>query len=355
MRAVDQEPGFARALGNTPSELNTFVGRERELARLRELLGDRRLITLVGLGGVGKTRLALRLQSEVANDFPDGAWVVDLSSIADPALVPQALGDVLGVRQPINQLWLHDLTRALRRRRLLLVLDNCEHLPGACAELAEGLLRACPDVHIVTTSIQPLGAAGETTFRVPPLSLPPVSAKGPHELQDSEAVRLFAARVRAHLPDFALAESNAALVAQICQQMDGLPLALELVSARVESLGLSEVATRLNDRFRLAVGVTRTSPPRQRTLRAALEWTCSLLDDDERVVLRRLGVFVGGWTLEAAQVVCAGDELADDGVVDVLEQLVTKSLVVAEHDELRVRYPAGNCARVRAGPAGVGE
>ncbi|MBV9580069.1 MAG: AAA family ATPase, partial [Chloroflexi bacterium] len=325
-------------VGNLPSEINAFVGRERELARLRALQDECRLLSLVGPSGVGKTRLALKLAAEIADSFPDGAWIVDLSPITDPALVPQAVGDVLGVRHPTGQAWLDALARTLRAHRLLLVLDNCEHLSGACADLVERLLRSCPQLHVLATSLQPLGASGETTWRVPPLAVPAAGAKGVRELGDSEAVCLFVARVRARVPDFTLAESNAQLVAEVCRQLDGLPLALELVAARLESLGLAEVAVRLSDRFALARGDGRTRPARQRTLQAALDWSCSLLDLDELTLLRRLAVFVGGWTLEAAEAVCAGDELPAAGVADVLGRLVTKSLVVAQHVELRVRY-----------------
>jgi non-specific serine/threonine protein kinase len=325
-------------LGNLPNEVNTFIGRERELARLRALQAETRLLTLVGPGGVGKTRLALRLELELGDAFPDGTWLVDLSPIADPALVPQTVGDGLGVRQSQGQSWLVALTRVLRPRRLLLVLDSCEHLLAACAELAEGLLRACPELHVLATSLQPLGVAGETTWRVPPLAVPTAGVSSVQELDTSEAVRLFVARVQAHLPGFALAEHNAAVVAEICRRLDGLPLALELIAPRVESLGLVEVAARLADRFALVVGPNRTAPARQRTLQAALEWSCSLLDEDERVLLRRLGVFVGGWTLEAAEAVCSGQAPTAASVVDVLGRLVSKSLVVAEHEELMVRY-----------------
>jgi predicted ATPase/DNA-binding CsgD family transcriptional regulator len=328
----------ATAIGNLPSEVNSFIGREHELARLRALQANARLLSLVGPGGVGKTRLALRLEADLSDAFPDGTWLVDLSPLADPALVPQAVGDVLGVRQPQGQSWLDELARVLRPRRLLVVLDNCEHLLAACAELAAGLLRSCPELRLVVTSLQPLGAAGETTWRVLPLEVPAPAASDIQELGATAAVRLFVARVQAHLPDFALGEHNAPVVAEICRRLDGLPLALELVAARVEGLGLAEVAARLGDRFGLAVGASRTAPARHRTLRAALEWSYGLLDPDEQVLLRRLGVFVGGWTLEGAEAVCAGDPLAATSVVDVLGRLVSKSLVVAQHDELTVRY-----------------
>ncbi len=334
--------------GNLPSEVNDFVGREGQLLRLRELHHRTRLLTLVGPGGVGKTRLALRLQTELRGTFPDGVWLVDLSPVTDPALVPQAVGDVLGVRQQPGQSWLHELSQALRPRRLLVALDNCEHLIEACAELVDGLLRACPYLSVVATSLQPLGAAAETTWRVPPLSVPAPSAHDVRDLGASEAVRLFVSRVRAHLPEFALAEHNAPLVAEICRRLDGLPLALELVAAQVERLGLAEVAARLADRFALAVGTTRTAPARQRTLQAALDWSWSLLDDEEHRLLRRLGVFVGGWTLAAAEDVCSGASLTADAVANVLGRLVSKSLVVADHEGVTVRYRLLESVRAHA-------
>jgi predicted ATPase/DNA-binding NarL/FixJ family response regulator len=337
-RSVRLSSPAERAPGNTPSDVSGFVGREAELGRLRQLLADTRLVTLVGPGGVGKTRLALGLAADLDDAFADGTWLVDLSPISDPSLVPQAVGDVLGVRQQPGRSWLEALTRALRSRRLLVVLDNCEHLINACGALVDVVLRECPHVHVLATSVQPLASEGETTWRVPPLSLPPGPSSELDDLQGSEAVRLFVARVRSHLPTFTLNARNADLIADICRRLDGLPLALELVAARVEGLGLVEISARLNDRFRLAVGGRRTAPARQRTLLAALEWTCGLLDKAETVLLRRLGVFVGGWTLAAAEAVCAGEELAEDAVADVLERLVTKSLVVADHMDLSVRY-----------------
>ncbi len=318
--------------------MDAFIGREQALTRLHKLQSETRLLTLVGPGGVGKTRLALRLETRVSHDFPDGTWLVDLSPITDPALVPQALGDVLNVRQQPGQSMLGELTRMLRARRLLLVLDNCEHLISACAELVDGLLQSCPHVRVLATSIQPLGATAETTWRVPPLSIPVADAQEPETLQASEAVRLFVARVQAHWPDFSFGEHNAQLIAEICRRLDGLPLALELVAARVESLGIAEVAARLGHRFELATGHSSTAPARQRTLQAALDWSCSLLSEEELILLRRLGIFLGGWTLDAAEAVCSDPALTGPCVVDALSQLVTKSLVVADHDQLSVRY-----------------
>jgi non-specific serine/threonine protein kinase len=323
---------------NIPQEVDSFVGRDGELVRLQTLQAQTRLLTLVGPGGVGKTRLALRLAARVGTGFPDGTWLVDLSALSDPSLVPQAVGDALGVRRPQDQSWLQALARVLRSLRVLLVLDNCEHLVAACAELVEGLLRRCPGLHLLATSLQPLGTAGETIWRVPPLRVPEGAAPAAAQMGLTDAVRLFTTRVRAQFPDFELVDQNATIVAEICRRLDGLPLALELVAARVESLGLAEVAARLSDRFALARGARRTAPARQRTLQAALEWSWRLLSTEEQALLRRVSVFVGGWTLEAAEAVCRSDEPGADSVADVLGRLVSKSLVVAEQRDLAVRY-----------------
>ena len=328
-----------RIVGNVPGEINTFVGRERELALLRELQAETRLLTLVGPGGVGKTRLALRLEADLSDVYRDGTWLVDLSPVTEAALVPQVVGDVLGIHQPATQTWPDELARQLRARSLLLVLDNCEHLILACAELVDRLARECPNLSVVATSLQPLGVAGETTWRVPPLVLPVASTASFAEIADSEAVQFFVARVRAHLPDFELSEQNARAVAEICRRLDGLPLALELVAARVESLGVAEVASRLTHRFDLVSVTATTAPARHRTLHAALEWSCSLLTMQELILLRQLAVFAGGWTLQAAEAVCGDDHvITDEAVVDTLSRLVTKSLIVADHDGMTVRY-----------------
>ena len=334
--------------GNLPGDLTSFVGREAELARLQERHKQTRLLTLVGPGGVGKTRLALRLARELGEGFPDGVWLLDLTPVTDPALVPQKLSDVLGVQQHSDKSCLPELIRVLRGRRVLLVLDNCEHLVAACAEMLDYLLRACPELRVLATSLQPLGAAAETTWRVSPLSLPAKSLDDLTELQSSEAVRLFVARVKARVPEFALSAHNAVCVAEMSRQLDGLPLALELVAARVESLGVAEVAARLADRFVLAVSATRNAPARHQTLQAALDWSSGLLDEHERVLLRRLGVFVGGWTLHAAELVCAGDGLPHDVLVDALNRLVTISLVGVQHGDLTVRYRLLETVRAHA-------
>lgn len=321
-----------------PSEVNGFVGREHELLRLPRVLAETRLLSLVGPGGVGKTRLAIRLVAEVRDAFPDGAWLVDLGPVADPALVPQAVADAFDIQQQPGQSWLSELARLFSPHSLLLVLDNCEHVIGSCAELVDGLLQACPGLRVLVTSVQPLGTSNETIWRVAPLALPPATSRQIEDLDSSEAVRLFVMRVQAHLSDFTLTAANAEPVAEICRRLDGLPLALELVAARVESLGLAEIARRINDRFTLAIGSAGRGPTRQQTLQSALDWSCRLLHSDELLLLRRLSVFVGGWTLHAAERVCADSVLHADDIADTLGRLVTKSLVVADHDGVQIRY-----------------
>jgi predicted ATPase/DNA-binding CsgD family transcriptional regulator len=348
---------------NLPHPLTSFIGREREIAEARRLLDSSRLLTLTGTGGVGKTRLGHEVAAGLLDRFQDGVWLVELASLADPTLVPRAVATVLGVREGAERSLTVTLADALRAERLLLVLDNCEHLVEACAEIADALLRSCPDLRILATSRQPLGILGETTFRVPslPVSAPPdaspVSACNPDEIHgsvagpcraprqiepptESEAVRLFVERARAAVPTFTLTDRNVVAVEQICQRLDGIPLAIELAAARVGVLSPEQIAARLGDRFGLLTGGSRTALPRYQTLRALLDWSHDLLDEGERVLLRRLAVFAGGWTLEAAESVCAFGALTSHGVLDLLSGLVAKSLVLTvEHvDEIRYRF-----------------
>jgi non-specific serine/threonine protein kinase len=291
--------------------------------------------------------------------FRDGVWLVELASLADAALVPRAVASVLAVREEAERPLTATLADALRAKRLLLVLDNCEHLIEACAAVADALLRTCPELRILATSRQALGIAGETTFRVPSLALPdPLdapTASGEDEIRESvaclpptpgridpptesEAVRLFVERARAALPAFALTDRNHSAVVQICRRLDGIPLAIELAAARVVALGPRQIAARLGDRFGLLTGGSRTALPRYRTLRALLDWSYDLLDEREQVLLRRLAIFVGGWTLEAAESVCAGDGLAPEEILDRLSGLVAKSLVLTVDHADEVRY-----------------
>lgn len=320
---------------NLPRELTSFVGREREVAEVKRLLGMTRLLTLTGSGGVGKTRLVLRVASDLVGAFPDGVWLVELAGLGDPTLVPQATASALGVREQPGRSLLDTLIDVMRPRTCLLVLDNCEHLVAACATLANGLLRTCPGLTLLATSREPLGIAGESVWRVPPLTLPDGSgddalADSPSTLARYEAIRLFEERARAALPAFSLTNQNAPAVVQICRRLDGIPLAIELAAARSRGLAPEQLSTRLNDRFRLLTGGSRTALARHQTLRALVDWSYELLSEPERVLLQRLSVFAGGWTLDAAEVVCAGDDLETGDVLELLLQLVDRSLVLAE-------------------------
>ncbi|HZO25026.1 MAG TPA: LuxR C-terminal-related transcriptional regulator [Chloroflexota bacterium] len=295
---------------NLPARLTSFIGREREIAEIGALLETQRLITLVGAPGVGKTRLSLQIAAGVLDEFPDGVWLVELAPLSDPLLVPQAAADVLGVREQQGRSLTATLAEQLRSRHLLLVLDNCEHLIGAAAELVEALVRGCPDLHVLATSREPLVIEGEAIRRVPSLTIPDLTnlPNGEHgsvmTLIDFEAVQLFVERARAADPAFALTERTAPVVAQICRRLDGIPLAIELAAARARALAVEQIAARLDDRFRLLTGGSRTALPRQQTLRGAVDWSYDLLNGPERTLLRRLAVFAGGFTLSAAEAVC---------------------------------------------------
>jgi predicted ATPase/DNA-binding CsgD family transcriptional regulator len=318
-----------------PAPLTSFVGRERELAAVRDRLGDPgvRLLTLTGPSGVGKTRLALAAARDLdgGGRFADGVWFAGLAPLADAALVPQVIATTLGIREEAGRPLLEAVQESLRARRLLLVLDNCEHLVDACARGAEALLHACPLLTILATSREALNIAGETVWPVPALSVPPGTAPcSPDELLQYDAIRLFVERAGATVPAFALTDATAAAAAEICARLDGLPLAIELAAARVRLLAPEQIAARLGDRFRLLTGGARTALPRHQTLRALVDWSYELLPEAERTLFCRLGVFAGDWGLEAAEAVGGGDGIEPGTVVDLLGHLVDKSLVVVQ-------------------------
>lgn len=325
--------------GNLPAEPNSFVGRDRDLGDLQLLLGTVRLLTLCGPGGIGKSRLALRLGGQLAGDFPDGVWLVELAATSDPALAVRQIATVLGVGEERGRSATATLSAALRGRRLLLVLDTCEHLVDVVAGLASDLIAGCPQVRIVATSREPLRVRGETVWRVPPLSVPAEQAPldrlaGPDPVAaaEHEAVQLFADRARAVRPGFRLTAANCVHAARICRTLDGVPLAIELAAARVRALSVEQIAARLDDRFRLLASGDRTAPPRQQTLQAAVDWSFELLTGDEQILLRRLSVFAG-WTLDMAEQVCADEQIPVSRVFDLLAALIDKSLVTLD-DEL---------------------
>lgn len=333
-------PGQSETLGaNLPLQLTSFIGREHEIAEVKRLLATTRLLTLTGAGGCGKTRLALRAAEGLLDEYPDGVWFVDLAPLTEPALVPQTVASIFDLRESAEAPVGNVLENYLRTKNLLLVLDNCEHLIEACAQLSDTLLRACPNLKILATSRETLNIAGETTLGVPPLSLPdPKQLPTIEALKQFESIQLFAARAGATEPHFQLTNSNAPAIAQICQRLDGMPLAIELAAARVKSIGVEQIAARLDDRFRLLTRGSRTALPRQQTLRATIDWSHDLLPEQERILFRRLSVFAGGWTLPAAEQVTGQDGISPNEVLDLLTRLADKSLVIIEEQSGQARY-----------------
>jgi predicted ATPase/DNA-binding CsgD family transcriptional regulator len=345
LRAVESVEGESAARtperppNNLPSALSSFVGRKKELAEVRRLLEDTRLLTLTGAGGCGKTRLALAAADELVETFEDGAWLVDLAPLADPSLLPQAVASTMGVREQPGRSLTETLSNYLASKKVLLVLDNCEHLVEACAELAESLLRSCSELRVLATSREALGVAGEVARPVPSLSLPDLRRMPNIEsLPRYESARLFIERTEAVKPAFALTEQNAPSVAKICYRLDGIPLALELAAARTKVLSVEEISERLDDCFGLLTVGSRTALPRHRTLHATMDWSHDLLPEQERALFRRLSVFAGDFTLEAAELVCAGEDLQSDEVLNLLSHLVDKSLVLVAEQDGEARY-----------------
>ncbi len=324
------------AAHNLSLQLTSFVGREQERVHVGKLLAGARLLTLTGAGGVGKTRLALRVALSVAEDYPDGVWLVELAPLSDPTRIPQTIATALGIPEQQGRPLTETLIDVLSAKDMALVLDNCEHLLVACAELVEKLLLACPSVRILATSREPLDIPGETIWRVPSLSFPTPAAAtvaSLESLRQYEAVQLFVERARSVLPDLALTERVASVIGTICQRLDGMPLAIELAAARVKHLSIEQIASRLGENYQLLTSGRRSTPTRQQTLRATIEWSYDLLTEPEQQVFDRLSVFSGGWTLEAAEAVVAGDGIEQGVVLDLLGRLVDKSLVVLERRE----------------------
>ena len=321
---------------NLPAQLTSFVGRERELAEVKRLLGQSRLVTLTGPGGTGKTRLSLQVAAETLEGYADGAWLVELATLLDPALVVTTVASALGVREDAERAAGDSLVDFLRTKQLLLVLDNCEHLVAACAQLTERLLRAAPALRVLASSREALAIPGETTFAVPSLSMPDFHGRPPTGpgiaagIGEFEAVRLFVERAAALQPAFVLNDQNAVTIARICSRLDGIPLAIELAAARTKMLAPDQILRRLDDRFRLLTNGGRTALPRQQTLTATIDWSYELLSENERTLLRRLCAFGRGRTLSAVEEVCSGDGIEPWEIVDLLQQLIDKSLVSAE-------------------------
>ena len=321
-----RSPGNSALLHNLPAQVSSFIGREAELAAVRTLVAGSRLVTLTGAGGAGKTRLALQVAAGLADQTRDGVWFADLAPLDDPDLVTVTVASVLGIRLETGRPVLEELAEAVGGRSLLVVLDNCEHVIGGCAKLADALLRGCPNLVLLATSREPLGIGGERVYRVPSLGLPPEGA-GAAEIRSSEAVRLLADRAATQGVPLDWDEPSAQVAGRICRRLDGIPLALELAAARVRVMPAGELEARLDERFALLTGGSRAALPRQRTLRAMVDWSWELLSDAERAVLARLSVFAGGFGLAAAEAVAAGPDVPPGEVLELLGVLVDKSLV----------------------------
>ena len=324
---------------NLPAQLTSFVGREKELADIQKLLSDTHILTLIGPGGTGKTRLSIQAASALLDRFPDGLWLVELAPILDPLLVPRITAMTMGLRDKPQRPVIDMLCDYLREKKMLIILDNCEHLVDACAHMADRILHAAPDVRILASSREALGIGGEVTYRVPSLGLPDIGHLPSLEsLSQYEAVKLFIDRARSAVPTFSVTNDNAPAVAQICHRLDGIPLAIELAAAKTRVLGVEQISKRLDDRFRLLTGGSRTALERHQTLRAAIDWSYNLLSPTEQVLFQRLSVFVGGWTLEAAESVCEAGSVGSEEVLNLLEQLIHKSLVIKEEEHGESRY-----------------
>ena len=336
-RPDDRQLGWSGKRSNLPEPVTSFVGRERELVEVKRLLPSKRLITIVGIGGIGKTRLALQAAAEVIDAYRDGVWLAELGSIQDPMLVPTTVAQSLGVQERTGTPIMESLRAYLQSRQVLLLVDNCEHLLDACVRLVDTLLRGVADATIIATSREPLRVAGEQIYSLQPLSLPELGSR-PETMRQSEAVQLFVERVQRQLPDFELSSARASAVAELCIHLDGIPLALELAAARARSLSIEQINARLGDRFRLLTSGSRTALPRQQTLRAALDWSYDLLAEDERVVLRRISVFPASFTVEAASAVASDERIDEYAVIDLLSQLVSRSLLIADTSAAGTRY-----------------
>lgn len=339
---------------NLPTPLTRFIGRAQQIEEVKALLSASRLLTLSGIGGCGKTRLALQVATTLQDEFANGVWLVELAPITEPTSVPQTVAAALRVADPSG----HSLTEALAHflsdQELLLVLDNCEHVTEACALLTHTLLQTSPRLKILATSREALNIAGESVWPVPSLALPDPHRSFPGGLgfvaatRESEAVQLFLDRATSTCPTFRVSETNALAVAQICRRLDGIPLAIELAAARVGVLSIEQIAVRLDDRFQLLTGGSRAAPPRQQTLRAAFDWSYDLLSETEQALLRRLSIFTTSWTLQSAETVCIDVPGAKSDntrapveaseMLDLLTGLVRKSLVIAQEQDDEVRY-----------------
>jgi predicted ATPase/transcriptional regulator with XRE-family HTH domain len=331
------ETGKMLTPNNLPASLTTFIGREKEQAEILQSIGMHRLVTLTGAGGVGKTRISLKVGGQVLDEFANGVWLVELAPLSDPELLPQTVASVFGIVTQATRSNIELLIDLLRPKTVLMILDNCEHLLDASAHIADTLLKHCPNLKILATSREALGILGEIVYHMPSLGLPDIQQTLEH-FREYESVRLFEERARLAQHDFQLTMENASSVGQICSRLDGIPLAIELAAARVNMFSTTQIAARLDDRFHLLTGGSRTALPRQQTLRASIDWSWNLISDPERTLLRRLTVFAGGWTLEAAESVCSsGGGIESQEVSELMTQLLAKSLVIVNRQPGRER------------------
>ena len=325
---------------NLPSLLTTFFGRGEEQDEIAHLLVKNRLVTLIGTGGIGKTTLSLQLGQKLLGKFPDGVWFVELASLNNPSLVPQAVASILGISSHSNRPLVEHLQDVLRPKTMLILFDNCEHLLGACVQLADVLLRHCPYLKILATSREALGVPGEVLYNLPPLPFPDSSrVESVKKLNEYPSSRLFVERARLVREHFSITKENAPFIRDICRQLDGLPLAIELAASRVNLFSVDQIATRLKQSFHLLTRGSKTTLARHKTMQASIEWSWNLLSEPERILFRRLSVFSGGWTLEAAEIVCSGEGVSRENILELLSSLANKSLIqVARKTGLSARY-----------------
>src|SRR6266576_3575493 len=329
----------SRSRHNLPYQLTSFVGREQEIARLKELVATNRLVTLTGTGGAGKTRLAIEVASQLVDAFPDGVWLVDLAALSDPRLVPKAVAQAFALNEQPTRPVIETLSDYLASKKLLLVLDNVERLLEGCVQFVDLILRHSPDVAMLVTSCERLAITGELTYRVPSLTVPGTSETlTPETVSRYEGVHLFVERAKLVRPDFDVTTENASSVASICARLDGMPLAIELAAPRLRSMSAEELSQRLGQRFTLLTDSSCTALPRHRTLRSMLDWSYDLLTEREKAMLRRVSVFDGGWTLAAAEHVCTGDGIEKSDTIGLLTSLADKNLIITEEHEGATRY-----------------
>jgi predicted ATPase/DNA-binding XRE family transcriptional regulator len=326
-----------KPITNLPAPLTTFIGREKVQSEITQLISEHRLVTLTGAGGVGKTRLAIKIGKQILENYADGVWLVELAPILDPDLVPRTIAIAIGLRDEPQRPVIDMLSDYLRGKKMFIILDNCEHLLDACAQLADIMLKRCPGLKILGTSRETLGILGESVYPVSSLELPDLKELI-DRFRDYESVRLFEERAQLARMDFSLTLENASSVAKICTHLDGIPLGIELAAARIGTFSTEQIADRLQDSFNLLTTGNRTALPRHQTLRAAIDWSYDLLSQAEQTLFRRLSVFVNGWTLEAAESICADDNMKSDTISDLLAQLINKSLVITQEQERQTRY-----------------